>query len=142
GQFLDGPPAPASGSLLQPGYLLAGRYEIVALLGSGGMGEVYEAIDKELGGRIALKVVRSQMSFNPAALDRFRREVQLARQVTHPNVCRVFDIGHHHRQGREIIFLTMELVRGETLSARLKRAGKIGFEEALPIALQLCQALG
>ena len=142
GKFLDGDTPPSAASLLNPGYLLAERYEIVALLGSGGMGEVYEAEDRELGGKIALKVIHPQMSFDPATLDRFRREVQLARQVTHPNVCRVFDIGHHHRQGREIIFLTMELVRGETLSARLKRAGKIGFEEALPIALQLCQALG
>jgi serine/threonine protein kinase/Flp pilus assembly protein TadD len=141
GKFLDGDTPPSATSLLNPGYLLAGRYEIVALLGSGGMGEVYEAEDKELGGKIALKVIHPQMSFDPATLDRFRREVQLARQVTHPNVCRVFDIGHHQRQGREIIFLTMELVRGETLSARLKRTGKINTEEALPIAIQLCQAL-
>jgi serine/threonine protein kinase/Flp pilus assembly protein TadD len=142
GKFLDGDTPPSATSILNPGYLLAKRYEIVALLGSGGMGEVYEAQDQELGGRIALKVIHPQMSFDPAMLDRFRREVQLARQVTHPNVCRVFDIGHHQQQGREIIFLTMELVRGETLSARLKRAGKINTEEALPIALQLCQALG
>ncbi len=142
GLFLEGNPTLSVPSLLAPGYLLAERYEIVALLGSGGMGEVYEAEDKELGGRIALKVIRPQMSFDPATLERFRREVQLSRQVTHPNVCRVFDIGHHHQQGREIIFLTMELVRGETLAARLKRNEKIASGEALTIALQLCQALG
>jgi serine/threonine protein kinase/tetratricopeptide (TPR) repeat protein len=142
GKFLDGDTPPSATSMLNPGYLLAKRYEIVALLGSGGMGEVYEAQDQELGGRIALKVIHPQMSFDPATLDRFRREVQLARQVTHPNVCRVFDIGHHQQQGREIIFLTMELVRGETLSARLKRAGKIESQEALIITVQLCQALG
>lgn len=142
GQFLDGDPPASASSLLNPGYLLAERYEIVVLLGSGGMGEVYEAKDKELGGKIALKVVHPQMSFDPATLDRFRREVQLARQVTHPNVCRVFDIGRHQQQGREIIFLTMELVRGETLSARLKRDGKIQSHEAFAIATQLCHALG
>jgi serine/threonine protein kinase len=93
GQFLDGAPPASASSLLSPGYLLANRYEVVSLLGTGGMGEVYEVEDKELGGRIALKVIHPQMSFNSIALDRFRREVQLARQVTHPNVCRIFDIG-------------------------------------------------
>jgi serine/threonine protein kinase/tetratricopeptide (TPR) repeat protein len=152
GQFLEGtPPASAAdllnpgllnAALLNPGDILADRYKIVTLLGSGGMGEVYEVEDKELGGRIALKVVHPQMSFDQTVLERFRREVLLARQVTHPNVCRVFDIGYHKQQGREIIFLTMELVPGETLSARLKRDGRIEPREARTIALQLCQALG
>jgi serine/threonine protein kinase/Flp pilus assembly protein TadD len=157
GQFLEGTPPPSAAGLLNPsllnpnllnpgllnlGDILADRYEIVALLGSGGMGEVYEVEDRELGGRIALKVVHPQMSFDQAVLERFRREVLLARQVTHPNVCRVFDIGYHKQQGRETIFLTMELVRGETLAARLKRDGRLESREALAIATQLCQALG
>ncbi len=142
GEFLDGSPPASTSSLLSPGYLVANRYEVVSLLGTGGMGEVYEVEDQELGGRIALKVIHPQVSFNPSALDRFRREVQLARQVTHPNVCRVFDIGHHQQNGREIIFLTMELIQGETLAARLKRDGRIGFGEAQSIALQICQGLG
>ncbi|HEV2991234.1 MAG TPA: serine/threonine-protein kinase, partial [Candidatus Angelobacter sp.] len=141
GQFLDGVPPASASSLLSPGYVLANRYEVVSLLGTGGMGEVYEVEDKELGGRIALKVIHPQMSFDHSALERFRREVQIARKITHPNVCRVFDIGHHQQQRREIIFLTMELVDGETLAARLKRVGRIEPNEALSIALQLCQAL-
>ncbi len=142
GQFLEGDSPVSAAGLLNPDDILADRYEVIALLGSGGMGEVYEVEDKELGGRIALKVVHPQMSFDQTVLERFRREVLLARQVTHPNVCRVFDIGYHKQQGRETIFLTMELVRGETLSARLKRDGRIEPREALTIALQLCQALG
>lgn len=142
GQFLEGEPPASASSLLRPEYLVANRYEVVSLLGTGGMGEVYEVEDTELGGRIALKVIHPQVTFNPTALDRFRREVQLARQVTHPNVCRVFDIGHHQEHGREIIFLTMELIQGETLAAKLKRAGRIGLEEAHSIALQICHGLG
>jgi serine/threonine-protein kinase len=142
GEFLEGSPPASAANLLSPGSVLADRYRIVALLGSGGMGDVYEAEDNELRGRIALKVVHPRMSVNDAVLDRFRREVLLARQVTHPNVCRVFDIGRHQQHGREIVFLTMEFVSGETLSARLKRDGRIAVPEALAIARQLCQALG
>jgi serine/threonine-protein kinase len=142
GEFLDGRPPASAASLFTSGTLLANRYEVVTLLGSGGMGEVYEAQDKELSCRVALKVVRAQTSINDPTLERFRREVQLARQVTHPNVCRVFDIGRHQQQGREIVFLTMEFVPGETLAARLKRERRIALEEARAIAQQLCQALG
>jgi serine/threonine-protein kinase len=141
GLFLEGSPPPSAATLLSPGSVVANRYEIVTLLGSGGMGEVYEAEDKELNARIALKVLPPQTSINDPALDRFRREVQLARQVTHPNVCRVFDIGRHRQQGREIVFLTMEFIPGETLSARLRREGRIQRPEGLAIALQLCRAL-
>jgi eukaryotic-like serine/threonine-protein kinase len=141
GGFLDTDSTTPVDGLLHPGYLIAERYRIVSLLGRGGMGEVYEADDSDLGGRIAIKVIHPRIALDPDALDRFRREVQLARQVTHPNVCRVFDIGHHWQEREEILFLTMELVRGETLSARLKRTGKIEPQEALSIARQLCQAL-
>ena len=105
------------------------------------MGEVYEAEDQELGERIALKVIRRQASLGTSTVERLRREVQLARRVTHPNVCRVFDLGYHRQQQHEIIFLTMELIKGETPSARLKRIGRLNPAEALPIAAQLCQAL-
>lgn len=141
GGFLDDASITPAAGHLHPGCLIADRYEIVSLLGCGGMGEVYEANDRDLGGKIAVKVIHPKISLDPDALNRFRREVHLARQVTHPNVCRVFDIGHHWHQGEEILFLTMELVRGETLAARLKRAGKIAPPEALSIASQLCQAL-
>lgn len=144
GDFLDGAPPSKVGAndrVLQPEEVLAGRYRIVQHLGSGGMGEVYEAEDLELGERIALKVIRQHTSIGAAIVDRLRREVQLARKVTHPNVCRVFDLGYHRQDHSEIIFLTMELIRGETLSERLKRLGKLESQEAFPIAVQLCQAL-
>lgn len=143
GGFLESTPA-ADGPtdrLLANGTVLADRYRIVELLGSGGMGEVYEVEDLELGERVALKVIRQESAFDSGVFERLRREVQLARRVTHPNVCRVFDLGRHQQQGRDYIFLTMELIKGETLSARLKRTGKIPPPEAAVIAVQLCQAL-
>jgi len=144
GGFLEGSPAPAAekASLLQAGTIIAERYQIVALLGRGGMGEVYEAEDRELGERVALKVLHHESALQQDVMDRLRREVQLARRVTHPNVCRVFDLGYHRQAGQPITFLSMELIKGETLTERLKREGKIAFPEALHIARQLCQALG
>jgi eukaryotic-like serine/threonine-protein kinase len=143
GGFLESTPSGAGPAdfLLAKGEVLAGRYRVLELLGTGGMGEVYEVEDRELGERIALKVIRQETPFDSGVLDRLRREVQLARRVTHPNVCRVFDLGHHEQQGRDYIFLTMELIKGETLSSRLKRKGKITPSDALVIAVQLCQAL-
>ena len=141
GGFLEGAASASPKNQLQTGDLLAARYQIVEMLGSGGMGEVYEAEDIELGERVAVKVIRQEASFARDLLDRLRREVQLARRVTHPNVCRVFDLGHDHRPTGEIIFLTMELLKGETLSARLKREGKMDPAAALAVALQLCAAV-
>lgn len=145
GGFLEGsPPASSAGKvdLLHPADVIADRYQIIEFLGRGGMGEVYEAEDRELGERIALKVIRPEVSLQHELMDRLRREVQLARRVTHANVCRVFDLGHHRQAGQPLIFLSMELIKGETLNDRLKRNGKIPFPEALHIARQLCQALG
>jgi eukaryotic-like serine/threonine-protein kinase len=146
GKFMEAtPPLPAVHTIddrLEPGALLANRYQIARFLGSGGMGHVYAADDLELGEQVALKAVRHESTFDPEMLDRLRREVQLARRVTHPNVCRVFDLGRHTQPGRaDVVFLTMELVQGETLSARLLRSGKIHGPEALAIAGQLCRAL-
>ena len=78
---------------LADGHLISGRYRISRFIGAGGMGEVYEAEDVELSGSVALKIIRPDLLEDPHALTRFRREIQLARQVTHPNVCRVFDVG-------------------------------------------------
>lgn len=124
-----------------PSDRLAERYRILGVLGQGGMGEVYEAEDQDLQERIAIKVIASQTAVDNAWVERFRREVQLARRVTHPNVCRVFDLERHRQGDREIIFLTMELVQGETLAVRLRRSGRLSIADALPIAAQLCAAL-
>src|SRR5690349_18703755 len=78
---------------LEPGEILGDRFRIVRFVGKGGMGEVYEAEDRELRGNVALKILRPELSADPEFLHRFRREVQVARQVTHANVCRVYDMG-------------------------------------------------
>ncbi|MEZ4264176.1 MAG: serine/threonine-protein kinase [Polyangiaceae bacterium] len=117
--------------------LLAGRYEIQGLVGGGAMGAVYRALDRTLDEVIALKVLRRELARDPDALARFRSEVKLARRVTHPNVARTFDIG---QDGQEL-FLTMELVRGESLGARLAREGVVGVEEAVRIATCVVRGL-
>jgi tetratricopeptide (TPR) repeat protein len=105
------------------------------------MGEVYEALDLELREKVALKTVRPQIAQDEWILERFRREVLLARKVTHPNVCRIFDLFHHRDAHSELDFVTMELLEGETLAARLRRGGPMKTDEALPIARQLAVGL-
>jgi tetratricopeptide (TPR) repeat protein len=108
------------------------------------MGEVYEAEDLELHERVALKTVRSDAAGDARAPLRFKREINLARKVTHPNVCRTFDVFRHttrETDGREITFLSMELLEGETLADRLRRAGPMSTSEAFPLVVQMAAAL-
>jgi serine/threonine-protein kinase len=114
------------------------RYEILGLLGSGGMGNVYRALDRELSEVVALKVLRPELVDAPDAVERFRREVKLARRITHPNVARVFDIGE--RGGAKIF--TMELIDGEPLSATLAREGRLAPARAVEVASAICAGLG
>jgi eukaryotic-like serine/threonine-protein kinase len=132
--------------VLAAGDLLAGRFRIVAFLGQGGMGEVYEAEDTDLGGQVAIKTVRPEIASEEMILERFRREINLARRVTHPNVCRIFDLWHHRPAVDggppfDITFLTMELLGGETLAEQLERDGRMAPAAALPIVLQVATAL-
>jgi eukaryotic-like serine/threonine-protein kinase len=126
---------------LAPGVVLSHRYEVVRRIGRGGMGEVYEAFDLALRERVALKVVRPALAGDRVVMDRFQREIQLSRRVTHPNVCRVFDLGRHRDGRRDVTFLTMELLSGETLEARIQRAGRLTAEETLPLVRQVAEAL-
>ena len=124
------------------GTLLVERFQIVRFLAKGGMGEVYEAEDLELRTRVALKVIRPEIADYPGAMDRFKREVQLARQVTHPNVCRIFDLFRHRDpENGDVIFLSMELLQGQTLAERLAQSGRIETPEALTILHQVASAL-
>ena len=124
------------------GDLLAGRFRIVSPLGKGGQAAVFRAFDSELDEHVALKVVRGPGLPKPEALARLKREIQLARRVTHPNVCRLYDLDRHvFPDGRGIVFLTMELIEGETLADRLRKRGKMTADEARPILRQVCQAL-
>jgi serine/threonine-protein kinase len=119
------------------GQTLADRYDLLELIGSGGMGAVYRARDRELDELVALKVIRRELAADPAMLERFRREVKLARRVTHHNVARTFELG---RAG-DIVFCTMELVIGEPLTKRLARTPKLPQNEAAAIACAVCDAL-
>ena len=137
-------PSPESNAhlALPVGTVLEERFVIKRVLGRGGMGEVYEAEDLRLNGtRIALKTIRSDYAANRAVRERFQHEVLLARSVNHPNVCPVYEFFVAHTPAGEIWFLTMKLLTGETLSARLRREGKLPVAEALSIARQIAAAL-
>jgi eukaryotic-like serine/threonine-protein kinase len=127
----------ASHEAIPPGALLGERYRILGLAGRGGMGEVYRAEDLRLGQSVALKFLPSAVAHDPQRLAQFHHEVRIARQVSHRNVCRVYDIGEDH--GR--VFLTMELVDGEDLASLLKRVGRFPEERATEIARQICAGL-
>ena len=120
-----------------PGQILAGRYRMVGLLGRGGMGEVYRADDLKLGQPVALKFLPRPVENDPDRLQRFLDEVRLSLKVTHPNVCRVFDLGDV--DGRH--FLSMEYVDGEDLASLLRRIGRLPEDKAVEIARQLCAGL-
>ncbi len=120
-----------------PGTMLASRYRIVGLAGRGGMGEVYRADDLKLRQPVALKFLPETLSRDEKKLERFIHEVRVARQVSHPNVCRVYDIAEADGQH----FISMEYVDGEDLSAVLRRMGRPSKEKALQITRQLCAGL-
>jgi tetratricopeptide (TPR) repeat protein len=119
-----------------PGTQLGARYEILRLLGRGGMGAVYLARDRELGREVALKLIAPHLLAEPGFRDRFRREVQLSSIVTHPNVLRVYDLG----EADGVKFLTMQFVEGEALDDLLK-AGRLPLDRALGLFRQVCEGL-
>jgi serine/threonine protein kinase len=120
-----------------PGTLLNGRYRIIALLGKGGMGEVYRATDMTLGQSVALKFLHALSSSDPRFLERFHSEVRIARQVSHPNVCRVYDIG----EAEGLPFISMEYVDGEDLASLLRRIGRLPSDKAIEISRKACAGL-
>ncbi len=134
--------------IFTPGEIVAGRYRIACYLGQGAAGEVYGVEDLQLGSRVALKVLRPGTSRDLQAIERFKREILLARRVSHPNVCRIFDLGAHEIANREeggvqaLHFLTMEWLEGETLARRIQEAGAFDEGPAVAIARQLCRGLG
>ncbi len=123
---------------LEPGALLGERYEIVKRLGEGGMGAVYQAHDRELDRLVALKVIRPDLASHPEILRRFKQELILARQVTHKNVIRIFDMGV--ADGRK--FITMDYIEGRDLKSVLVERGKLPAAEAVSLVKQICQGLG
>jgi len=122
---------------LQPGVLFGERYEILGVLGQGGMGAVYKARDRELDRLIALKVIRPELATDPAILQRFKQELILARNITHKNVVRIYDLG----EAEGIRFISMEYVDGEDLRTLLRQHGKFSAQEAIAVIEQVCRAL-
>ena len=127
-----------------PGQLVAGRYRIVRYLSKGGMGEVYEAEHPLLPDHVALKTLLPGIAGDDSMIARFKQEIQLARKIGHANVCKTYDVEWHECEGAahgRILFLTMELLAGETLYSRIKRDGRMPAAEALPLLEQMADAL-
>jgi serine/threonine-protein kinase len=120
-----------------PGTLLGGRYRILSLLGQGGMGEVYRATDLLLGQSVALKFLTDAATGNQSLLERFQGEVRVARQISHPNICRVYDIGEIDG----LPFISMEYVDGEDLTILLQRIGRLPMDKACEAAREICTGL-
>src|SRR5579863_6423362 len=131
------PARPQSISALQIGDVLGGRYEILQLLGEGGMGSVYKAMDRELDRPVALKLIRPELAANPSILARFKQELLLAHQVTHRNVIRIYDLG----DADGVKFISMEFVEGQDLRSLILEKKKFSPEDAVEITQQICRAL-
>lgn len=129
--------ADAGVPLLQTGDVLAGRYEILQLLGEGGMGAVYKARDRELDRFVALKLIRRELAANPAIVARFKQELLLSHQVTHKNVIRIYDLG----DSDGMKFISMEFVEGRDLRTLIIEKEKFSPQEAVEIIQQVCHAL-
>jgi serine/threonine protein kinase/tetratricopeptide (TPR) repeat protein len=123
---------------LTRGTLLAGRYEVIEELGSGGMGRVYRAYDKKIEEEVALKLIRPEIAAEKRTVDRFRNEIKVARKITHKNVCRTHDLGEEGKA----LFITMEYVRGEDLKSLIRRTRILSTGTAVSIAKQVAEGLG
>jgi serine/threonine-protein kinase len=126
-----------TGEPLSVGSILGGRYRIMRFIAAGGMGEVYVADDQLLGDPVAVKLLRTDLIRKPGAQARFADEIRLARRVTHPNVCRVFDVG----TDGERVFYTMEMHEGRTLKSHLSETGPLTIGQAQPILRQLLDGI-
>src|ERR1035438_9935158 len=126
-----------SAAVFQIGDLLGGRYQVLQLLGEGGMGAVYKAADRELDRFVALKVIRPELASNPSILARFKQELLLAHQVTHRNVIRIYDLG----EAEGVKFITMEFIEGQDLRALIREKKRFTPEEAVDVIQQVCHAL-
>lgn len=127
----------ASPETLERGSLLAGRYEVIEALGSGGMGQIYRVEDKKIKQEVALKLIRPEIAANKKMIERFRDELKTARMISHRNVCRMFDLGEE----RGTYFITMEYVAGEDLKSFLRRSKQLALGTTISIMRQICEGL-
>jgi len=130
-------PGRSVGGDLRPGTRFGGRYQVLSVLGTGGMGVVYKARDLELDDIVALKMLKPAALADAEHLERLKSEIRLARRITHPNVLRTFDFGEHDG----LPYISMEYVRGMTLRYLIGQAGRVPYTAALRIARQLCAGL-
>ena len=144
-QLVSGNPTPRTEQLagrLKPGEILIDRFVIVRFIANGGMGEVYEVEDRFLRGvHVALKTILPHIAGDPGLQQRFKREVLLAREVIHPNLCPIYDIFHSEQPSPGILFLTMKLLPGKTLAARLRQSPPISAEEGLAILKGMAEGI-
>jgi hypothetical protein len=131
----------SSGWQVRPGDILCDRFVVTRAIGQGGMGDVWAAGDRQLGEEIAIKTIRASAVPTAGQVDRFKREIQLARRIAHPNVCRVYELFEDRTGPEPRLFLTMELVEGETLAERLRRQGAIPIDEAMSMIEQVVAGL-
>src|SRR5688572_688667 len=132
------PPASLNqNNIFVPGAIVGGRFRLSRLLGQGGMGQVWEAVDEHLHVLRAVKTLRPETAHDPGVDNRFRREVERSQAVTHPNVCRVYDLCYEGA----VPFLSMELIEGESLGQRLRRKEMFPRRVAMPLLRQCAAAL-
>ena len=131
------PSVESGGDVLRPGSTFAGRYEVKEILGAGGMGVVYRALDRELQEPVAIKTLRPDAGADPVALERFKQEIKLARRIAHRNVVRTYDLG----EVNGTYYLTMEFVEGTSLKSLIQSRGRLPVPVTLTIGKQLCRAL-
>lgn len=121
----------------QPGEVFAGRYRIIEPIGQGGMGKVFKAIDQELLETVALKMIRPELCDKPDIVERFKRELQLARKINHPHVIRIHDLG----SAEGIRYISMKFIEGQSLKDLIRTSGKLTIEKAIEISIQVADAL-
>ncbi len=131
------PSIASGGDMLRPGSVFANRYEVKEILGAGGMGVVYRALDRELQEPVAIKTLKPEAMLNASALERFKQEIRLARKIAHRNVVRTYDLGELNG----IYYLTMEYVEGTSLKSLIQNRGKLPLTVTLTVGKQLCRAL-
>jgi serine/threonine-protein kinase len=127
----------ASREELNTGSTFAGRYQIIEELGKGGMGRVYKVYDQEVQAKMALKLIKPEVAADKTTIDRFRNELRIARDISHKNICRMYDLG---REGGHY-FITMEYVSGEDLKSFIRRSRQLVVGTAVSIAKQVCDGL-
>ena len=135
--FVGRPSVSSGGDMLRPGTVFANRYEVKEVLGAGGMGVVYRALDRELQEPVAIKTLRPEAMLDASALERFKQEIRLARKIAHRNVVRTYDLGELNG----MYYLTMEYVEGTPLKRLIESRGKLPLPVTLTVGKQLCRAL-